>query len=152
MPLEYKGGFLKHEARYSGNKEAFEADLDLKIGAGCQQLASKIEMLFNSTPGTRRKLRDISLDHVTRVLPVLVVQDLLLRGPLINWWLNKRLSQILHKDRIRPGVTIEPLNVVGIHELESLAESAEGGHSVCLTVYNCGVSRILTCFLNCITS
>ncbi len=33
----------------------------------------------------------------------------------------------MHKDRIRPGVTIEPLNVVGIHELESLAESAEGG-------------------------
>ncbi len=127
MPLEYKGGFLKLEARYSGNAKVFEADLDLKIGAGCQQLASKIEKLFNSNPKTRRRLRDVPLDHITRVLPVLVVQDLILRGPLINWWLNKRFNELLHRDHLRPGVTIEPLNVVGIHELESLAESAEAG-------------------------
>lgn len=93
--MEYKGGFLKIEARYSGNSHACESDLDLKIGEGCQQLASKIELLFNGDPSKRKALRDIPLDHITRVVPVLVVQDHILRGLFINWRLNQTFNERL---------------------------------------------------------
>jgi hypothetical protein len=126
-PMEYKGGFLKIEARYSGNPLAFESDLDLKIGEGCQQLASKIELLFNADPKKRKTLKDIPLDHITRVVPVLVVQDHILRGPFINWRLNKIFNDRLDRTQLRPDVSVDSMNLVGIQELETMAESAEGG-------------------------
>jgi len=127
MPMEFKGRYLKVEARYSGNFTAFEADLELKIGEGCRQLARKIELLFNMDFRSRKRLAEIPLEHVTRVVPVLVVQDNILRGPFVNWWLNKRFNQLLDRSRLRCGVTVDSMNVVGIHELETMAESAEAG-------------------------
>lgn len=127
MPMEYKGRFLKVEARYSGNPDAFEADLDLKIGEGCRQLARKIELLFDADTSRRRTLKNVSLDHIARVISVLVVQDQILDGPFVNWRLNQEFQRQLQRDRLRPNVTVEPVNVVGIEELETMAESAEGG-------------------------
>lgn len=54
MPMEYKGGFIKIEARYSGNPNAFESDLDLKIAEGCQQLASDPSIWWNANRGRLR--------------------------------------------------------------------------------------------------
>jgi hypothetical protein len=127
MPMEYKGGLLKTEARYSGRIDSLEADLDLKIGEGCRQLARKIETIFRKVSSARKTLRDVPTEHVTRVVPALVVQDPILRGPLINWMLNRTFNQALDREKLRTGVTVEPLNVVGIHELETMAESAEAG-------------------------
>jgi hypothetical protein len=127
MPMEYKGGFLRIEARYSADPTAFETDLDLKITKGCEQLARKIQQLFNRKAGKRRQLRDVPLEHVTRIIPVLVVQDHILRSPLINWLLNRKFNQLLDRNQLRDGVAVDPLNVVNIHELETMAESAEGG-------------------------
>jgi hypothetical protein len=127
VPMEYKGGFLRVEARYSGDLAAFEQDLDLKIGKGCDQLAGKIEALFDKEAHKRRTLSAVPLTHVTRVVPVLVVQDQILRSPFVNWWLNRRFNQSLARTQLRPCVTIEPLNVVSVSELETMAESAEGG-------------------------
>ena len=127
LAMEYKGGFLKIEARYSGNPQAFESDLELKIGEGCQQLADKIETLFNADPKKRRKLKDIPLNHITRVIPVLVVQDHILRGPFINWHLNKIFNAGLDRTQLSSEVAVDSLNLVGIHELETMVESAGGG-------------------------
>lgn len=126
LPMEYKGGFLKIEARYSGNPQVFESDLNLKIGAGCRQLADKIETLLNADPKKRRTLKDIPLTHVTRVIPVVVVQDQILRGPFINWHLKKIFNSRLDRSELHSDVAIESVNLVGIHELETMAESAEG--------------------------
>jgi hypothetical protein len=128
VPMEYKGGLIKMEARYSMDKTAFESDLDLKIGNGCRQLAQKIEALFGANSRVRRKLRQIPLDHVTRVLPVLVVQDQILRGPLVNWWLNRAFDRALDRTRLRSGVTVDSLNLVNVGELETMTESSEGGN------------------------
>lgn len=127
MPMEYKGGFLKVAARYSGTPVPFEADLELKIAEGCEQLARKIESLFTASPISRKELRDIPLTAITRVIPVLVVQDHILRGPLVNWLLNNKFNERLDRSQLRPGVTVDSLNVVGIHELETMAESTEDG-------------------------
>ncbi len=128
VPMEYKGGFLRLDARYSGDAATFETDLDLKIVKGCQQLARKIQTLFNRREAKRRPLRDIQLENITRVIPVLVVQDHILRSPLVNWLLNKKFNRLLDRVQLRHDVTVDPLNVISIHELETMAESAEGGH------------------------
>lgn len=127
MPMEYKGGFLRIDARYSADPAAFEADLDLKITKGCEQLARKIQQLFNRTTGKRRRLRDVPLEHVTRIIPVLVVQDHILRSPLINWLLNRKFNLLLDRTQLHDGVNVDSLNVVNVQELETMAESAEGG-------------------------
>jgi hypothetical protein len=127
VPMEYKGGFLRLDARYSGDSAAFEADLDLKIGKGCQQLARKIQILFNRREVKRQALRDIRLEKVTRVIPALVVQDHILRSPLVNWLLNQKFNRLLDRNELRHDVTVDPLNVISVHELETMAESAEGG-------------------------
>lgn len=127
MPMEYKGGFLRIDARYSANESVFEADLERKIGAGCRQLAVKIQSLFNRKNLERKTLRDIPLDHVTRVVPLLIVQDSILRGPLINWSLNRKFNELLDRNQLRPDVVVEPLNVIGVHELEAMVESSEVG-------------------------
>jgi len=127
MPMEYKGKVLKLEARYSGDAAAFESDVDLKIVEGCDQLAWKIEALFANDRTKQRRLKYIPLRQITRVVPVLVVQDHILRGPLVNWRLNQRFNEILNRGAMHPSITVDSLNVVGIQELETMAESAEGG-------------------------
>jgi hypothetical protein len=73
----------------------------------------------------RKVLQDIPTNHVTRIVPVLVVQDPILRGPLVNWMLNRIFNRALDREKLRLGVAVEPLNVVSIHEMETMAESAE---------------------------
>ena len=127
VPMEYKGGYLKVEARYSGDVDAFEDDLRRKIAPACAQLARKIETLFNVDENKRRRLAEIPLNHVTRVLPMVVVQDPILRGPFVNWKLNQMFLKELDRSKLRNDVTVEPLNLLQIHDLETMAESAEGG-------------------------
>jgi hypothetical protein len=136
MPMEYKGKVLKLEARYSGDPAAFESDVDLKIVEGCDQLAWKIEALFANDQTKRRNLKRIPLKQITRVVPVLVVQDHILRGPLVNWRLNQRFNEILDRGAIRPSVTVEPLNVVGIRNWKQWQNQRREASSISFTVYN----------------
>jgi hypothetical protein len=73
MALEYKGGFLALDAKYSMNLRLLLRDLNKKIAKGCRQLARNIDELFGVVP--RRNLQNIPTGHVTRVIPVIVVQD-----------------------------------------------------------------------------
>jgi hypothetical protein len=127
IPMEYKGGFLRRAARYSGDRNLLEKELQSKVVCGCKQLARKIERLFSRDRRTRRSLRDIPLEHVTRIVPVLVVQDHILDGPLINWHINNRFNEILDRSLLRTTVSVDALTVVGVRELETMADSAEMG-------------------------
>jgi len=41
--------------------------------------------------------------------------------------LNKKFNQLLDRTQLRLGVNVDSLNVVHIHELETMAESGEAG-------------------------
>jgi len=123
--FEHKGGFLRQDARYANNLEKFTNDLQSKIGVGCKQLARHIGALFPET-GTARRLRGVSVPSNTlHVLPVLVVQDLMLRTPFINYFLNQRFQAERSESPTKKGIEVLPLNVVQVTELENLAEMAE---------------------------
>jgi hypothetical protein len=125
--MEYKGGFLSQEAKYSASLDAFTADLDRKIGDGCRQLARKLHALFNPDRKLRKQLKDVPVEGVTRVLPVLIVQDHIARGPLVNWWLNRLFSRLRSEFPTSAALEIMPLNVVHAHELESLLATCGPG-------------------------
>jgi hypothetical protein len=126
IPMEYKGGFLQREAKYAGTPDALLPELERKVVAGCEQLASKIGALFHRDHSKRRPLRDVPTQHIRRVLPLLIVQDHALRGLLVNYWVNQRFKQLIHWQPIASDVEVLPLNLVNIQELETLVESYEG--------------------------
>jgi hypothetical protein len=125
MPAEYKGGFIAREARYSGDSPTFLADLDKKFGVGCEQLAEKIGAAFADDDQYRRELEDLDCSGVRAVVPVLVLQDHILRVPFVNWYLNKRFQESMGQQKIRSGVVVRPLTVLMIHDLESIIHSVE---------------------------
>jgi len=126
VPLEYKGGFLARGARYSGNIDEFVKDVNEKFGAGCHQLAWKLNALFAQQESQRKKITNAPpLSHVRAVVPVLVLQDHILRVPFLNWYLNRRFQIELASFSLRPGVLVRPLSVVNIFELETMVDSSE---------------------------
>jgi len=127
VPLEYKGGFLSQEAKYSSRVDALVDELERKIVPGCRQLAAKIGSLFDTEGSKRKTLRGIPVQQVSRILPALIVQDHALRGLSINWWLNRRFRELMNTRLVRTGVEILPLNVVNIEDLERLVESSDSG-------------------------
>jgi hypothetical protein len=123
--MEYKGGFLRQDARYSNDLATFLADLGEKIGKGCWQLARDVGALFPAT-GVPKKLVGVPIPSNTLyVLPVLIVQDPMLRSPFINYFLNHRFQSERSRFPTRNSVTVLPLNVVHITDLENLVEMAE---------------------------
>jgi len=125
VPMEYKGGFLAREARYSGSAGPFLNQLNKKFTPGCYQLADKIGALFAENPAKRRRLEDVTLDHVETILPVLVLQDHILRVPFLNWYMNQRFQERLAPLRLRPEVIVRPLTIIQIHDLESVMHAIE---------------------------
>lgn len=124
VAMEYKGGFLTLDAKYSLNMRTLLRDLYKKIAKACRQLAKAIGELFGIVPG--RTLQDIPTGHVTRVIPVIVVQDQALRSLGINWWLNRQFQRMMRCFVLRPGITVEPVTIVHIDEFETMIDSAEG--------------------------
>lgn len=125
MPAEYKGGFIARDARYSGDSATFLADLDKKFAVGCKQLAEKIGAAFADDDQNLRELEDLDCSDVRAIVPVLVLQDHILRVPFVNWHLNRRFQQYMGQQKIRFGVVVRPLTVLIIHDLESIVHSVE---------------------------
>jgi hypothetical protein len=125
LAAECKGGFITRAARYSGDSTAFCKDLDKKMTVGCRQLAEKIGLAFAEQIEDRRELEDLDCKSIRAVVPVLILQDHILRVPFVNWYLNVQFQKFIAEEHIRPGVVIRPLTVLMVHELESIVHSAE---------------------------
>jgi hypothetical protein len=122
--LEYKGGFLKQEAKYNEKIKIFERDLENKFGTGkgggVNQLVKKIERLFHRDPSSRDCIARVPLTQVNKVMPVMVVREPFLRAPFMNWMLNTRFKKLVKQSKITRRVQIEPLTVIDIDSLEIL--------------------------------
>jgi hypothetical protein len=123
--MEYKGGFLRQDARYSNDLDKFMTDLQRKAGVGCMQLAKGIGSLFPHNGSPKRLLNVPIPANPVSVLPILVVQDLMLRSPFINYFLNQRFQEERAKFKTKSRIDVLPLNVVQITDLEDLVEMSE---------------------------
>jgi hypothetical protein len=125
VTMEFKGGFLPQSARYSNDLDKFMTTLMSRIGDGCHQLARDIGALFPVNQPAK-KLRNVTIPSNTLyVLPVLVVQDLMLRSPFINYFLNQRFQSERAAYAVRSDVEVLPLTVIQITNLENMVEMAE---------------------------
>ena len=123
--FEFKSGLLTQEARYSNDSTKFMDDLKNKIGKGCRQLARDTSALL-PLGGPARKLNGVALpSKVEFVIPVLIVQDPMLRTPFINYFLNNDFQEARIPFPVKRGVEVLPLNVVHITALEGLIEMVE---------------------------
>jgi hypothetical protein len=125
IPMEYKGGFLSQAAKYSQRADLLIPELERKFVLGCQQIVEKLAAVFHPDPSRKRRLADIRVDQVKRVLPLLIVQESAFSGPLLNWWLNMRFCEILASHPLSDNVEVLPLNVVHIDVMETLVETTE---------------------------
>lgn len=153
--MEYKGGFLKQEAKYGGKMKAFEKDLDAKFGigrgAGVYQLVNKMERLFHREPVRRDRIPGLPLNQVTKVTPVLVVREPFLRAPFMNWMLNNRFIRLLRQRKVTNRIEIAPLTVIDIDSLEILKANLIAGDfsfEQCLNARNADDSKQLSVFHN----
>ncbi|MGO8757627.1 MAG: hypothetical protein ACLQG3_05835 [Terracidiphilus sp.] len=157
-PLECKGGFLSREARYSGKPDLLLEDIDKKFAIGCDQLAQKIRLLFADSNDTQQDLEGVSTARVRVVLPILVLQDHILRVPLLNWYLNSRFRTKMRPHAIRAGVSVRSLTVICIQDLESAVHTIEGdGFDFIYAIHNRAITDpnmllILGDFLRCFTN
>ena len=125
VAFEYKGGSLTLEAKYSGKIRLFECELDRKFGLGKDggvfQLARKIELLFHRDRSRRYRIPDLDklISKITKITPVLIVQEPFLRGDFLNWMLNCRFKKLIQKSKVK-AIEIAPLQVIDIESLERL--------------------------------
>ena len=107
------------------------ADFNLKFGrqagAAIEQLSRKLELMFNANPRERHVIPDLDIRNVRSVFPVLIGQDLALRSPMMNWKARQVFDQEFSGRTIGERVTVKPLSLMTIEELEFLLPYLEAG-------------------------
>lgn len=123
--MEYKGGFLSAQAKYSGKMKAFQKDLDLKFGvgkgAGVRQLATKVEKLFHADQTQRDLIPELEqYGQPQKITPVLVVQETCLGLDFMTEILNLKFQRLLKTLKITKAVDLMPLQIIDVDSLESM--------------------------------
>jgi hypothetical protein len=136
--MEYKGGFLRADAKYAENEDALIRDLALKFGrdrgAGVEQLARKIFQVFNAKPTQKRKLRGLDSSRCRVVVPILVVQEPFVSSPLISRYLCGEFRSAKSTE-LSKRITCAGLQILDVGELEGIRpyiRSGQIGFNDCL--------------------
>jgi hypothetical protein len=88
-------------------------------------LASKLNLLFAQEESQRKRIKDAPpLTHIRAVVPVLVLQDNILRAPFLNWYLNRQFQRELASFSLSPNIVVRALTVVNVFELETMVNSS----------------------------
>ena len=133
--LEYKGGFLKQEAKYSGELAVFEEELNKKFGTGpdgaISQMVASIERLFPPRREDRDyipQLRDAGMEipQVTEITPVLIVQEQFFRYGF-NWYMTQMFQELAARSNISQSITVNQLQVIDIETLERIRPNLIAG-------------------------
>lgn len=133
--LEYKGGFLKQESKYSGDLAKLEDDLNKRFGIGergaVRQLASNIERLFHSNRNQRSQIPELmnaqmEIPKVTEITPVIIVQEQFLRFGF-TWLLKGMFEELIAQSNVSAAISINPLQVLDIQTLETMRPNLIAG-------------------------
>lgn len=133
--LEYKGGFLKQESKYSGDLGKLEEDMNKRFGIGergaVRQLVSNIERLFHSNRNLRSHILELmksqmEIPKVTEITPVIVVQEQFLRFGF-TWLLKDMFKELISQSNVSAAITINPLQILDIQTLETMRPNLLAG-------------------------
>jgi hypothetical protein len=129
--MEFKGGFLKAEAKYAEDEDEFLRDTERKFGggkkAGMEQLARKVGAVFAERSSDRRSLKGLDQSSVKVVIPVLVVQEPFISSEITSTLLVDVFGSLKRKQRLDPRITCTIPLVIDISEIEGIKPHLAGG-------------------------
>lgn len=129
--LEYKGGFLKGEAKYAENEGEFVRDLQLKFGvnpgASVEQLVRKIGDVFAAKECERRQINGLDPARVATVVPVLVVQEPFISSILTAQYLCSWYRHLRGQRGLAKSVSCTGLVVLDVEDVQALRPYVSSG-------------------------
>jgi hypothetical protein len=125
LVMEYKGGLLNTKAKYSGDVNLLLDEMGNKYGitkkdSAIKQLTTKIELLFHVDGAKRSKIRNLELLPVANVYPIIVLNELSMGLGLAHWRLRKWFKKEINTKTIDERISVKPLLVLTIEDLEML--------------------------------
>lgn len=122
--LEYKGGFLKADAKYAEDEAALMDDINKKFGknqdGGLHQLAKKIGQVFCSNPARRRSIEGVDTSKVNVVVPILVVQDFFVGSEIVHPFLWEVFGSLKRTQSLERRIMIVGPLVLSVGDVEML--------------------------------
>jgi len=129
--LEYKGGFLKAEAKYAEDEEALIDDVNRKFGkgedGGLRQLARKMGQVFAADPRMRRVITGVDTTKSTVVIPILIVQDTLVASEIIHPFLYEVFGSLKRMQTFERRITVVGPLVLSVGDIETLRPYLKSG-------------------------
>lgn len=132
IAMEYKGKFLKLEAKYGEDSKVLIEDLNERFGKGVRQLAENMEFAFNQNQDLRAScsvkdtngssilsLSNDDINGFSSIYPVMIVQESALRIGFANRWLRKLFSDEIAQRSVDLS-RIRPLSLISIEDLEAI--------------------------------
>lgn len=141
--FEYKGGFLKADAKYAEDEDAFIDDIQLKFGkgedGGLTQLAKKIGQVFSSDLRKRRSITGVDSNRASVVVPVLIVQDTFVSSEIVHPFLYEVFGSLKRKQDFDRRITVVGPVTLSIGDVEMLRPYLKNGK---ISFRECIMSRI----------
>jgi hypothetical protein len=146
IPIEIKSSVLPIADRYAAKAGPFYQGISEKFGSGpgaaVEQLLRNIEHLLSAEHP--RGCRQIPLDHIRRILPIVIVHEPIFRFGRLARTLATEFTAGLDRlvKRIRPHVApfyIYPFQLLTVEELERLQPYIQSGD---LDLFDCVRSKV----------
>lgn len=129
--LEYKGGFLKAEAKYAEEETALIDDINKKFGkgdhGGLAQLARKIGQLFASNSTKRRSITGLDASQISVVVPILIVQDSFVGSEIVHPFLYEVFGSLKRMESFERRITIIGPLVHSVGDVEMVRPYLKSG-------------------------
>jgi hypothetical protein len=141
--MEYKGGFLKADAKYAEDEDEFICDLEKKFGgekkAGMEQLSRKVGAVFAAKMSQRRPLRGIDTSNVKVVVPMMIVQESFVSSEITTPYLVEIFKSLKYKQGVDPRIACTFPLVLDVSEIENLKSYLISGK---ISFIDCIMERI----------
>ena len=141
--MEYKGGFLKADAKYAEDEDEFIRDTEKKFGAekkaGMEQLSRKVGAVFAAKASQRRLLQGIDCSGVRVVVPIMIVQEPFISSEITAPYLVEVFQTLKHKQQIDPRIDCTFPLILDVSEIENLKPYLSSGK---ISFVDCIMERI----------
>jgi hypothetical protein len=129
--LEYKGGFLKAEAKYAEDEMALIDDLNRKFGkgtdGGLSQLARKIGQIFAANSAKRRTIAGVDTSKIAVVIPILVVQENFVSSEITHPFLYDVFGSLKRMQSLERRINVVGPLVLDVGDIEMLKPYIQSG-------------------------